>query len=302
MGWRGTMTGGFGALLVCLVAGCADQGGGVASQADPKAGLTRGEHARVTGVIDGDQLILDTGLRVRLAGIEAPRLSRRDGEDWPLAAEAKAALEAATVGRDVDLWYGGQQRDRSGKTAIAHVFVTDETGMEHPVQDMLVDRGLARVRTWADNRAGATRLLAREDAARLARTGIWSEAFYAPLAAAPDLPTGRWMIVEGRVKTVQRNGDRVFLNFGDDWKTDFTVTVAGEDLAAWPNGADDLARLALADVRVRGRVRALNGPLMSLDCPEQIEVLAPASVAAGPASARPARLERPVAPSTPGGA
>ena len=42
----------------------------------PFDGLPKGEAGRVVRIIDGDALVLDTGLVVRLAGIEAPTPER----------------------------------------------------------------------------------------------------------------------------------------------------------------------------------------------------------------------------------
>ena len=60
-------------------------------------GLRDGPKGTVTEIVDGDTLLLDTGLVVRLIGIQAPKLALgRDGyDDWPKGNEAKAALIAA---------------------------------------------------------------------------------------------------------------------------------------------------------------------------------------------------------------
>ena len=50
-------------------------------------GLVAGPRGVVTGISDGDTLVLDSGLVVRLIGLQAPKLPLgRDGfEAWPLA-------------------------------------------------------------------------------------------------------------------------------------------------------------------------------------------------------------------------
>ena len=75
------------------------------SACGPQIGeLERGEEGRVVRTYNGDTLELDSGLRVFLAEIDAPR-----GED-EYAAQAQGELEALALHRDVLLAYGGARR------------------------------------------------------------------------------------------------------------------------------------------------------------------------------------------------
>jgi len=62
-------------------------------------------------------MVLDDGseLSVRLSAIQAPRTEQRVEKAWPFAAESKAALAALIQGRQVQLSYGGETRDRYGR-------------------------------------------------------------------------------------------------------------------------------------------------------------------------------------------
>jgi micrococcal nuclease len=107
----------------------------------------------VAQVTDGDTVVLDSGLVVRMIGTQAPKLplGREGFPTWPLAPEARAALEALALGRNVTLGYGGEEVDRYDR-ALAQVFV--ETGADEPVwaQAHMVRSGLARVYSFPDNR------------------------------------------------------------------------------------------------------------------------------------------------------
>lgn len=72
--------------------------------------LERGERGRVVAVIDGDSVTLESGLQVRLAGLQAPKLAlgREGFVDWPLAEAARKALKAIALGREAELRYGGR--------------------------------------------------------------------------------------------------------------------------------------------------------------------------------------------------
>lgn len=266
-------------------------------------GLEGGERGIVAEVRDGDTLVLDSGLRVTLTGIEAPY------GDAAYAAEARAALNELTMGRPARLAYGGLRRqppprragqdaeaaapaDDASATALAQVFVQSEGGRWIWVQHAMLRRGAAWARPRRDNLARADRLLAAEAEARAARTGLWALPDYRTRTVAQieaeTLPNascfrGPYRIVEGVVREVAQlearparegrraSSERVYLNFGEDYRTDFTIAIYGEDVAGWTG--PPFASYEGKRVRARGHVVARNGPLMCADTPMQIEVL-----------------------------
>lgn len=240
-------------------------------------GLVDGPQGTVTSATDGDTVILDNGMVIRLIGIQAPKLPRGNDtfEPWPLAAEAKAALEALVVGRQVRLRYGGEKLDRH-RRSLGQLFVQGEP--EAWVQQQLLTSGLARVYSFPDNRSCIADLLAAEGRARLNRLGIWADPYYAVRHA--DRPSelagrsGHYELVEGRVLAADEAGGRVYLNFGRTWKTDFTVVMDKAALGRFGKEGLDPLRLADALVRVRGWVDIHDGPRIEVTHPEQIEVLA----------------------------
>jgi len=134
--------------------------------------------------------------------------------------------------------------------------------------------GMARVYTFADNRELAAEMYALERAAREARRGIWGNAFYAvrtPEQLAPLV--GTFQLVEGRVKNAAIVHSRAYLNFGADWKTDFTVTIPPPGLTLFRRAKLDIAGLSGKRIRVRGWVETYHGPMIEATHPEQIEVL-----------------------------
>ncbi len=224
---------------------------------------------RVVAVVDGDTVTLAGGAAVRLVGIQAPKLAlgRPGFRPWPLAQRAKAAVVALCRGRDATLAYFGRKIDRHGRL-LAHLSCAGSW-----VQGTLLGRGLARVYTFADNRARAAEMLALEAGARAARRGIWALPFYAVRDAAdPRLPTGTFELVAGTVRAAAVVRGRAYLNFGADRRTDFTITVAPRDLAAF-GGAAAIAAYEGKRVRVRGWVVRRGGPEIVATHPEQIEVL-----------------------------
>ena len=232
----------------------------------------------VVQVTDGDTLVLDSGVVVRLIGTQAPKLplGREGFETWPLAPEAKLALEALALNKTVQLGYGGEEIDRYER-ALAHVFVETPEGLVW-AQHAMVAAGLARVYSFPDNRKCLDLLFAAEGRARLSGLGIWRDPYYSVRAAnAPgDLLSraGHYELVEGRVLLAEQSGGRVYLNFGRFWKEDFTAVIEAPALRLFKAAGMDPLVLEGALVRVRGWVDDRDGPRIEITHPEQIEVLA----------------------------
>ena len=164
---------------------------------DPLDGLQPGEAGRVTRIIDGDALVLDTGLTVRLAALEAPARARRDRPGEPWAEESARVLESFAMGRRVRLYYGGLTRDRYDR-AIAQVRTDDNLGPEIWLNLALVEEGAARVRIYPDNEALAEPLLAAEREARAERRGVWAQMSAMPVEAGSVASDARgFLLVEG---------------------------------------------------------------------------------------------------------
>jgi endonuclease YncB( thermonuclease family) len=240
-------------------------------------GLRDGPKGTVTQIVDGDTLLLDNGLVVRLIGIQAPhlKLGRAGVEDWPKGADAKAALEAITLNKPVLLRYGGEEKDRYGRL-LAQVFTTDAA--PGWVQQQMLAAGMARVYSFPDNRACLPDLFAAETKARAGGLGIWADPYYRVRRA--DRPkdfsalSGHYELVEGRVLKAEKNGGRVYLNFGRYFKEDLTAVIEARALRLFADERLDPLKLGGALVRVRGWIDLQDGPRLTITHPEQIEVLA----------------------------
>jgi len=244
---------------------------GAAVPAELAADLEAAPGAAATQVIDGDTLLLSDGREVRLVGIQAPKLplGRAGFEAWPLAEEARTFLAELTLGRHLDLGFGGRRGDRHGRV-LAHLFDSDGRW----IQGEMLRAGLARVYSFADNRAAIDEMLVLERAARQARRGIWAEPFYA--IRSPE-ETAHWLggfeLVEGRVFAVGRGGGKTYLNFAEDWREDFTIALDRRAAELFDARGIDLDAFEGKTVRVRGWLKSYNGPMIEVTHPEQIEVL-----------------------------
>jgi micrococcal nuclease len=239
--------------------------------------LTMGETSRVVEVVDGDTVVLDppvNGAReVRLVGIQAPKiaLGRTGFVPWPLGDEAKAALSALILGKDVTLYFGGRRMDRHGRL-LAHLKTSEGVW----AQGRMLRAGVARVYSFADNRSEVPAMLEQESMARAANEGIWAHPFYA--VRTPETVSafiGRYELVEGVALNVAEVKGRIYINFGEDWRDDFTITVQKKAVKLFDKAGVNLLSLTGRKIRVRGWVKSFNGPQINLTHPERLEILAP---------------------------
>lgn len=237
--------------------------------------LVMGETSRVTEIIDGDTIIIDPPINgateIRLVGIQAPKLplGRKGFEAWPLSDESKAALSALILGKDVTVYYGGRKLDRHGRL-LAHIRTRDGVW----AQGRMIRSGMARVYSFVDNRSEVGALLEQESLARSENEGIWAHPYYA--VRTPDTVSafiGQYELVEGASTAIAEVNGRIYMNFGEDWRKDFTITVEKKSRKLFDAIGIDLLSLTGRHIRIRGWVRSFNGPLINLNHPERLEIL-----------------------------
>ncbi len=240
--------------------------------------LQKGSTGIVAQVVDGDSVLLSNGDKIRLIGIQAPKLAlgREGFKDWPLAKEAKEALEEIALGKTVRLEYGGARVDRYDRV-LAHLFILSEK-KEIWVQKEMLERGFARVYSFADNRSCLETLLQAEASARVERKNIWANSYYnIRYADKPSklLPlVDHYELVEGAVLSAKRVGSRRYLNFGEIYKNDFTVVIEKSAWRLFEKAGIKLSDYQNALIRVRGWIEIYGGPRIEVTHPEQIEILA----------------------------
>lgn len=197
--------------------------------------------------------MLRDGSTVRLSGIDVPA---------PHMAEASKLLKSFEI-RPPDENAKTDRYDRR----LAQLYATDGIWL----QGELLKNGLARVQTTKNNTELAQEMYALEDQARRQKRGLWADdAFSIRTINNVGDYKDSFQIVEATVLDAVARRDRLYLNFGTDWKTDFTVSM--------PNGVKkrfeyDPLTLKGKTIRVRGWVEDYNGPMIEIDHPEQIVIL-----------------------------
>lgn len=268
----------------------------------------------VAAVIDAGTLLLDDARVVRLSGVLPPRFATSFPSGLPssfsspggialdLRSELKTALAALVLGKRVRLLQAGAQPDRYGRM-LAQVHVDRDGGAGDagaPVwlQGALVEAGLTMADPLSGDRACRLALIERERQARERREGYWRNGLFA-VRAARDAKlllglANTFQIVEGEVATAAEPGGRVYLNFGANYRDDFTATIGKQDRAAFADASGPLAALAPRGekgqgrtgeggveglkglrLRIRGWIESHNGPMIAVSSPEQMEIAAP---------------------------
>jgi endonuclease YncB( thermonuclease family) len=227
-------------------------------------------------VLDGETFAIEDGREVRLIGALVPEPPEGvTAEEWIPSREAKAALTSLIEGRNVELALPGRKTDRYGRL-LAHVFVPGE-GEPIWVQGHMLRHGAARAYAIPGSSACLAALLAAEAAARDSRSGLWSHATYAVRPAADvralSRQRGRFAVVDGEVMATAERGGRLYINFGADWRRDFTIIVPSRVIRAFPDAALRLREIKGARLRVRGWIDRRNGPSIEVSDAGEIEIL-----------------------------
>ncbi len=201
-------------------------------------------------------------------------------DTWLPAIAARQALQQLVSGGSVTLATAGHPRDRYGRV-LAQVFVQVADGGSLWLQGALLAAGHARAYGIADNFACMDALLSAEEPARSSGRGLWANPAYAIRSASHTRTLmrlrGTYQIVAGTVRASQRaKSGWVYLNFGNNWRSDFSASVAPGVSRAHPAWAASLLDLNGRQVRVRGWIERRNGPSINIEHPSQIEFVGPA--------------------------
>lgn len=217
----------------------------------------------VIEIIDPVTVKLSNQTIARLSGIDIPDLTPY--ESGPIAEEALNELKNLLENHKVKI-YQTKKKDQSKTNRFGHLIthlVTTNEGIW--TQGYLLEKGLARVRPTKENTEMSEQMLKLEDIARREKRGLWSDKTYQIRPAdQTEGTTNDWAIIEGVVKSSATINNKTYLNFGSDWKTDFTIGIpANIRKQLIKNNIQPLA-LTHKKVRVRGWVENYNGHYIEL--------------------------------------
>ncbi|MCZ4281467.1 thermonuclease family protein [Kiloniella laminariae] len=163
----------------------------------------------------------------------------------------------------------GAQRDRYGRHLAQ---IATSRGLW--LQEDLISKGYARVMPQQGDPAIIRHLLSLEALARQENRGLWAHRPFQPFTAENARQgLDHYQLVEGLVIRTAKVRDSLYLNFGDDWRQDFTIKLNRDAWNSFPDKGAGLLTLSGTRLRVRGWLFWENGPMISLYSPLQLEIL-----------------------------
>ncbi len=219
--------------------------------------------AETIQALSGDSFTRQDGAVARLVNVRAPL------EEAPAAAARQAlgtTLREATV---TDIATDGL--DRYGRQRVLHVALTPKASGATTLHEALLKVGAVFLDPETDSPLPESWRQAEREA-RAAGRGLWQVPAYAD--QAPDdvgARVGHEAFVRGRVLHVSRVKNIVYMNFGPDWRTDFTIRIPARLLRGLRQQGLDPTTLEGQEVRVRGLVQRSGGPAIELVNAGQLE-------------------------------
>ena len=154
-----------------------------------------------------------------------------------------------------------QPTDRYGRTPVL-IF---EVGGKDPLQKQLLADGsamlygpMAAPAAWRKAEAGA----------KATKRGLWSEAALKPDQMGEHM--GEVARVKGSVTRTYKSRSMHYINFGEDWRTDFSLRIPRR---AWRAFGKEFTVADGACIEARGAVFDDNGPMIEITRPEQMEIV-----------------------------
>ena len=215
---------------------------------------------RVAGVEHGLSIVLENGQKLRLSHLHVPKSLVDEAEE--------TLLEIVSAGRLV-LVRGDRKKDRYGRIPARL-----QTEKGRWLDEALLEKGLAVFLGNIGDAGVAARLWAAEKMARTAKRGVWEQGTFGPTASdRASIHIGGFALIEGRVLKTAAVKGRVYLNFGENWRTDFTVSAKKSAYELITNEGLLVGNISGRLVRARGWVESRNGPMITLRYPGQLELI-----------------------------
>lgn len=188
---------------------------------------------------------------------------------------ATSRLMEWTAGKAMAFHYISDKPDRYGSINASVTTIDDGK----PLQEILLQNGLAVVYFLDYSAPHSATLFRYEESARRKNLGMWGNGYLKVISSskiADDYSKylNRFIIVEGVAGKLHVSKKNTYINFGDNWQTDFTVQLDNKTTRKLP----DFSATALHNkrIRVRGWLESYNGPFMRILNPANIEVLSDA--------------------------
>ncbi|GGD06791.1 hypothetical protein [Aquisalinus flavus] len=208
-----------------------------------------------------------------LAGVAAPSRVDLDPAESAIAdaaaAALQAALEAAIAAGDLFLEPVGAP-DRWGRMPVL-AFAEDTT---EPLQVRLIEQGHLSILPDQLPAAFDDRFRAAQLTAQVTGRGVWAteslRVLYADDAGEGE---GQLRFVRGRVRYAYEGRDWTYLNFGRDYRTDFTIMIKPRLAQKMTEAGQPPSSFEGRRIEVYGLIHQENGPAVELTSGANIRII-----------------------------
>lgn len=179
----------------------------------------------------------------------------------PLEAESINFIKNWAGKKDITI-YKSTSPDRYGRYSAVFKDTNEET-----LQNKLLSTGMAFVYLDSNCKNDVEKFKKLENLARNTKQGLWNKKYQ--LVKSPEETQNlinSYQLVEGTVEKISYTKDSVYLNFGENWKEDFTARFPkkkNKDYSEWVN----------KKVLIRGWIENYYGPFINIANSFQIEVV-----------------------------
>jgi micrococcal nuclease len=219
---------------------------------------------RVAKVFDGDTVLLESGERVRLLGINTPEVAHRNQPADPGGEAARQFLQNLLEGRLVRLEYGPERYDKYQRV-LAHLFTEEEEN----INARLLSEGYAHAVVKQPNIRRIEQYFSAESEARELKRGIWNlPQFEVAAIERAQVFRNTFRRLRGVVHRVEEKQSAWLLHFNAGVK----ALISKDYLAPFVREGRHPQQLAGKRITIRGWVHQSKGaPLIRLNHPRMVE-------------------------------
>ena len=228
---------------------------------------------KVLEVIDGDTVKLSNGRMLRYIGLDTPEVRIKAVgagfvyDPQPFSLEAKEFNRKLVEGKNVRVEYDIEKTDRYGRL-LGYCFIEDTF-----VNAKLIEEGYAVLYTFPPNVKYTDLFVESQKKAQKKKKGLWGSFAIIDHTQANQY-INQVRNVKGRVVSTYKSKKCVYLNFGQNYKNDFTVVIFNNTLGFFnKKGIDPVSFYNGKKIRVMGRIREYNGPEIIVNSPYEIEIV-----------------------------
>lgn len=228
----------------------------------------------VIKVSDGDTVLTEEHKWVRLLGIDTPEMGYYNDQKQyvkdpaPIALEAKDFLEAQILSQKCYFVYDKEKKDHFNRR-LAYLYRSND---DLDLNKAILEKGLAVISFYPPNLKQFKEYLAAQNKAREAALGLWG----LDIVAADDAHNyiGQIRTVRGRVRSVYLGKSFAYLNFGQDYRTDFSIEIARKNLKYFADLPETVDKWYTGkQIEVSARIKERNGPVVQIALAEQIRII-----------------------------